>query len=100
MINHKSKLDDSDLLNSVLYFSAGFCAPCRTLKPMLESISSEYDSLQFIHIDIEESPEIAMKHHVMAIPTVSLFINGEEKERFTGLRNKADYEKAFSAYAG
>jgi thioredoxin reductase (NADPH) len=50
---------ESDRLIVVLYTSPA-CGPCRTLKPMINSVVSEYEELvHFVEINIEQDPEIA-----------------------------------------
>lgn len=50
---------ESDRLIVVLYTSPT-CGPCRTLKPMINAVVSEYERrVHFVEINIEQDPEIA-----------------------------------------
>jgi thioredoxin 1 len=97
----KTKLNESDFLNSVIYFGAlSWCHPCKTLHPMMEKLSKKYTSLNFIYVDADIAPEILNEFRIRSVPTVKLFINGEEKKTFVGLNSASIYENEFSEYAG
>lgn len=93
-------LSQMDYTNSVVYFTAPWCQPCRMLGPIMEDLSQKYTNLRFLKVNVDEAQELAMKHQIRAVPTVMLFVNGVEKKTFTGLRAKRDYEAAFSEYSG
>ena len=56
-----------------LYFSAAWCAPCKTLAPIMNEVSSE---VPVNKIDIDSQSELAIKYNVRNIPTVIL-VNGD-----------------------
>ena len=64
------------------YFSATWCGPCQTFKPVMNEIASEGYSVQFI--DIDQSPNMATQFSVMSVPTVIIEENGIEVDRFVG----------------
>ena len=71
-----------------LYFSAGWCAPCKTLAPIMNEVSSE---VPVNKIDIDSQSELAIKYNVRNIPTVIL-VNGDvEIKRFVGVQSKNTY---------
>lgn len=71
-----------------LYFSAAWCAPCKTLAPIMNEVSSE---VPVNKIDIDSQSELAIKYNVRNIPTVIL-VNGEtEVKRFVGVQSKTTY---------
>jgi thioredoxin 1 len=96
----KKEITPGDKINSVLYFTASYCAPCRMLGPLIEGFSEEFQLLNFIKVDIENAPEVAREYGVQSIPTVKLFINGDEKRSFVGLKSKQSYSDAFREYSG
>jgi len=64
---------------AALYFSAPTCNVCHALKPKLvDAITSNFDALEIVSIDISESPEIASHYSVFAIPTLLVFLDGRE----------------------
>jgi thioredoxin 1 len=70
-------------------FWAEWCGPCRMLAPVLEELSTEYESV-FItaKLNSDENAEIAFKHEVRSIPTLILFKGGIEVARMTGAKPK------------
>ena len=95
-----TSLLNADRVNSVLYFTAPWCGPCRVLGPLIEGMHSQYYELNFIKVNIDEAPEIATEFKVQAVPTVLLIVNGEEKKGLTGLHPKTTYDKVFQEYVG
>jgi len=72
-------------------FWADWCGPCRMLAPIIEELSDELDGkIDICKVDVDEAGDIAEAYGIMSIPTMILFIGGEEKKRITGLRSKAD----------
>lgn len=99
-IVEKSEILPTDKVNSVIYFTAPWCGPCRMLGPIIEAFSEEFQTLQFIKVNIDTAPEVAQEYGVQSIPTVKLFINGDEKKSFIGLNSKQTYSNAFNEYSG
>jgi len=69
-------------MKTIKYFSATWCGPCQTFKPIMNEISNEGYSVQFI--DIDQSPNMATQFSVMSVPTVIIEENGIEVDRFVG----------------
>ena len=59
----------------IIDFGADYCAPCKQMEPILESVSREMKGKASIHyLDIEEHPEEAMQYPVQVIPTQVFFL--------------------------
>ena len=69
-------------MKTIKYFSATWCGPCKSFKPVMNEIASEGYSVQFI--DIDQSPNTATQYSVMSVPTVIIEENGSEVDRFVG----------------
>tara|TARA_Y100001951_G_scaffold11361_1_gene7268 strand:+ start:530 stop:775 length:246 start_codon:yes stop_codon:yes gene_type:complete len=69
-------------MKTIKYFSAKWCGPCRTFKPVMEEIASEGYSVQFI--DIDESDSLTTQYRVTTVPTVVIEENGIAVDRFIG----------------
>lgn len=99
MFKEATSLSETDYVNSVIYFTAPWCGPCRMLGPLMDSFSEDFTSLNFIKVNIDNAPEVAQEHGIQSIPTVQLFINGDRKASFVGLQPKSTYERAFREYS-
>ena len=89
---------ETDKLICVLYSSPS-CGPCRSLKPMVTGVVSEFEGdMYYVEIDIATDPEIAEAAGVMGTPTVHLFKEKERVENISGVRMKSEWRKLFSKY--
>ena len=68
------------------YFSATWCGPCKTFKPIMNEVASEGHSVQFI--DIDQSPDLQQKYNVRSVPTTVIEENGVEVNRIIGAVSK------------
>jgi len=82
---------ESEKLLMVLYTSPG-CGPCRSLKPMISGVVSEYENqIHFVEIDIEQDPEIALASDGMGTPVVQIFKDKARVENLSGVKMKKIY---------
>ena len=70
-------------------FWAEWCPPCRKLGPTLEEVAVDLDGqLKIVKINVQEVNTLATDNGVMNIPTMIIFIDGEEVNRIVGNRPK------------
>ena len=70
-------------------FWAGWCRACQLLSPVIDELAGEMkDVLKICKADVDRTRAAAVTYRVLNIPTVLLFKNGEEKERFVGVSSK------------
>lgn len=72
-------------------FWADWCGPCKALAPVLSDVAEAYaDDAQvsICKINADENQESATRCGVRGLPTMILFVGGEEKERLVGLTSK------------
>ena len=59
-------------------FYAEWCAPCKTMNPILKNIKKQFgDELKIIKINIDNNQQVASKFQVRGIPTFILFKNNK-----------------------
>jgi putative thioredoxin len=69
----------------VVYFWAEWCKPCKTLGPLLESITAEANgAFRLAKVDVDENPNLALRYGVRSLPTVKAFSAGEVVGEFVG----------------
>ncbi|MBQ7820656.1 MAG: thioredoxin [Clostridia bacterium] len=71
-------------------FSATWCGPCQMIAPTIEEIADEYDEYTVVKIDVDDSPELAVKYGIVSIPTLIVIKNGEAVSKAVGLRSKEE----------
>lgn len=60
----------------VVQFSASWCGNCRIMKPKFKKMASENESMTFVLVDAENSPESRKMANVSNLPTFATFVNG------------------------
>lgn len=75
-------------------FYAEWCGPCRRMAPVIEQLAKDCEGkIKVGKLNVDNHPTTANAWHVMSVPTLVLFQNGEEKERLVGAVGKAALEK-------
>ena len=70
-------------------FWAEWCVPCHMVSPVVEEIGAEKaEALRVAKLNIDDNPEVTRKYGVMSIPSLILFVGGEEVARVVGARGK------------
>jgi putative thioredoxin len=69
----------------LLDFWAEWCAPCKTLGPVLEKLAAEYGgSFLLAKVDVEAEQELGAAFQIRSIPTVVLVKDGQLVDGFQG----------------
>ena len=70
-------------------FWAEWCGPCKMMSPVLNDLSENLDANKAIgKLDVQEFQSVAATYKVRGIPTMILFQNGKEVNRFVGVKSK------------
>lgn len=88
-----SKNFEEEVLNSsefvIVDFYADWCGPCKMMAPIMEEIAGEVENAKVCKVNVDEAQDLAIKYNVMSIPTIIIFKDGEIKQQFVGVTNKA-----------
>ena len=73
----------------IVDFGAEWCHPCRQLDVIIDELADEWQGkVKIVKLDIDVNVQTTMRYGVMGVPTLILFVGGEDKERLVGLQPK------------
>ena len=79
-------------------FWAPWCGPCKMMAPIIDEIAKEYEGkLVVAKVDVDSSPQTAMKFGIMSIPTLILFRAGQPDKQLVGYQGKEALMKVLEA---
>lgn len=80
-------------------FFAEWCGPCKMLGTVLDDIVKDYDDKMVIcKIDIDKEEKTAEENNIQTVPSVFLYKDGEQVEKFIGFKTKADLQAMIDKY--
>lgn len=85
----------SDSLPVLVDFWADWCAPCITIEPILGKVVASYAGrilLARLEVDAGDNMKLAGRYQVRGFPTIILFWQGREADRFSGMRPAAEIQ--------
>jgi len=88
-ISSRQELEQAIMTGVALVdFGAPWCGPCRAQEPILTEISIRFRNRAMIAaLNVDHHKPMAFKMGIKNIPTLTLFKNGREVQRFVGLQS-------------
>jgi thioredoxin 1 len=82
----------------VLYFSAPWCSPCKTFKPVVESASSDLGvHVNYVNVDYDAS--LPQKYSITSVPTIIILgATGDELYRKSGVMSKDELFRVLNQF--
>jgi thioredoxin 1 len=78
-------------------FESPWCRPCRDQKPIIETLARRFKGeARIIELNIDENRQFAIQLGITSIPTLIIFKNGRELQRFVGLQPAEVLSKAIA----
>jgi thioredoxin 1 len=76
-------------------FDAPWCKPCRDQKPIIDALKKNYQGTAAVQkINIDDNRDIAINLGIQSIPTIIIYKNGIEMNRFIGLQTTETLKNA------
>ncbi len=70
-------------------FWASWCIPCKMMAPVINDVAESVNGSASVgKVDVEKYSSIAASYKIRNIPTMVLFRNGKEIDRFVGAKSK------------
>lgn len=67
------------------HFWSPTCGPCRVIKPAVEDLKEEFDSVKWVSVNTHDDRQgIAQKYGVSVVPTIVVVRGDEEVGRHSG----------------
>ena len=88
MLNISSVVEFSDNSKEsvcAVKFGAEWCAPCRLVEKTFSKLESEFDSIKFMTLDVDNVPEITKQFKIRSVPTILILKDGTEVQRICGV---------------
>ena len=88
----------NDIDNLILYFTASWCDPCKTTRPLVDQINLDQTFVKFFIIDADDATQMLNDFGVETVPTFILIKNGAEISRTTNKKSKKELEEMVNNY--
>ena len=85
---------------AVVDFWATWCAPCRMIAPIVESLATEYaGKAKVAKLDVDNNQRTAARFNVRSIPTILFFKDGKLVDQVVGAVPRPALEAKFKEHA-
>ena len=80
-------------MNTVLYFTAEWCGPCKKTRPIVEGLNHDQTETRFYIIDVDIEMEMAQDFGIKSVPTFIVMKDNTEVHRTTGAQTRQQLEE-------
>jgi putative thioredoxin len=82
-------------------FWATWCAPCKTLMPLLTKLAEEYaGQFRLAKIEIDQQQNLASQFSIRSVPTVKIVVKGEVVDEFMGALPEVQIREFIEKHTG
>lgn len=71
-------------------FYADWCRPCQRMAPLLDRIAEDLTDGRIVKVNVDNSPQLAARYNIEALPTMLVFVNGQIVKKTMGLQTEED----------
>lgn len=90
------KLIEEDFV--IVDFYGESCVPCKMFARILEDLDAEIPFLNIVKLNVTENTELAREYHVMGVPTIHFYKDGQLVESHVGLMQRQEVKEVAAKY--
>lgn len=80
-------------MKEILKFTAPWCGACKTLTRYIKNEIKLNNGINITEIDIDQEPDLGMKHGIRALPTMVKLVDGREVARLVGVSSPSKLQE-------
>ena len=79
-------------MKQIIFFSASWCNPCKSFKPIMERLSQE---LPIRFVDVDAEPQLVAEYGIRNVPSVVVTQDGREISKRSGVLTESQVRELF-----
>lgn len=80
-----NRLQDNQDKLVIIYFTAKWCGPCKSISPYYAELSGEFTNCIFLKCDVDECQDVSDACNISSMPTFIFIKNMNKLEKFSGV---------------
>lgn len=96
LIKNARSYEIKEYLNSkytIIIAWAEYCGACAMVKPQLEELETSRNDLNVVELNVDDNQEFVIKNKIAGTPTVFIYKDGKEIDKFVGFLPKQEIER-------
>lgn len=82
-------------MKELIHFTADWCQPCKKMAPMIDEFVNDNPEIAYTKIDVDSDSGFVEEFEVRGVPTFIIRVDGEIKNRHTGVATKEKFAELF-----
>ena len=80
-----NRLQDNQDKLVIIYFTARWCGPCKSISPYYAELSGEFTNCVFLKCDVDDCQDVSDACNISSMPTFIFIKNMNKLEKFSGV---------------
>lgn len=76
------------MINRCIIFTSKTCKDCFALSSHYQQLEQQFNNIKFEYIDVNEQPEMLVKHNIYSVPAIELYDCEQKVAEFKHGKNK------------